>query len=128
MNSFKKRNSLSDCNCDIHGTVPDICDKDTGRCLCKDGYTGTLCANCIAGFYNTFSSPDCLPCNCSIIGSSSTACDALGKCSCLPNFAGRQCTQCSPGYFNYPECLRKLNSSQIFNILLIKEILFNLFF
>lgn len=84
--------------------MSEICDKEAGTCLCKDGYGGPRCDQCIPGYYNY---PDCVPCNCSTQGSVSTICDASGKCPCLNSFAGKQCTQCSAGYFNYPECLRK---------------------
>lgn len=59
---------------------------------------------CIPGYYNY---PDCVPCNCSILGSISTTCDVTGKCPCLNGFAGKQCTLCGAGYYKYPECLRK---------------------
>ncbi|XP_060809379.1 laminin subunit alpha [Amyelois transitella] len=47
----------------------------------------------------------CVPCNCSPTGSTSTSCSADGKCNCLVSFGGKQCAQCSPGYYKYPECL-----------------------
>lgn len=93
-----------DCNCDIQGTQGEICGKLSGHCLCKEGYGGPRCDQCLPGYYNY---PDCVPCNCSTLGSVSTICDVSGKCQCLPSFAGKQCTQCSAGYYAYPECLRK---------------------
>lgn len=92
----------SDCNCDSRGTLDEVCDKGNGQCLCREGYGGPRCDQCIPGYYNY---PDCVPCNCSGAGSVSTVCDVTGKCSCLPNFSGRQCTMCLPGYYQYPECL-----------------------
>lgn len=81
-----------------------ICDKETGKCLCKEGYGGERCDICIPKYYGY---PDCKPCNCSAVGSASTTCDPSGKCPCLHNFAGKTCEQCSPGYYKYPECLSK---------------------
>ncbi|CAG2053236.1 unnamed protein product [Timema podura] len=81
-----------------------ICDKQSGQCLCKEGYGGDRCDQCIAEYYGY---PDCKSCGCSEVGSASTVCDASGKCPCLYNFAGRTCDQCNPGYFKYPECLGK---------------------
>lgn len=91
-----------DCNCDVSGTLPGICDKASGQCLCKEGYGGDHCEQCIPGYYGY---PDCRPCNCSEVGSATKFCDTSGKCPCLSSFSGRTCEQCSPGYYKYPECL-----------------------
>lgn len=93
-----------DCNCDLQGTESDICDKGTGKCLCKEGYGGPRCDQCLPSY---FSYPECVKCNCSSVGSVSMTCDTSGKCPCLNNFAGKQCTQCSAGYYDYPQCLCK---------------------
>lgn len=105
--------SISDCNCDISGTEQAICDKETGRCICKEGYGGERCDMCILGYYDY---PDCKPCNCSKVGSHGSTCSTTGKCSCLSNYAGRTCEQCYPGYYNYPECKRKLPLTKISTI------------
>lgn len=95
-----------DCDCDLQGTLGEVCDKSSGQCLCKDGYETPRCDHCLPGFWNY---PQCEKCNCSTVGSASFACDAFtGKCPCLNNFAGKQCTQCSAGNYDYPQCLRKL--------------------
>lgn len=101
---------ILDCSCDRKGTTEEICDKESGKCLCKEGYGGERCDKCIPGYYGY---PDCKPCNCSSLGSSSTVCDISGKCVCLLNFVGRACDQCAPGYYKFPECLRK--SYKLFN-------------
>lgn len=108
---------ILDCNCDVKGTKDEICDKSSGRCICKAGYGGELCDQCSPGYYGY---PDCKPCNCSTIGSQATNCDINGKCHCLGNFGGRTCDSCSPGYYKYPECQRKycLINSNV-NILIV---------
>lgn len=92
------------CTCDKKGTLPEVCDKTNGQCLCKPGYGGPTCGQCIADFTGF---PDCKPCNCSLNGSAFTVCDVTGTCKCLSNFAGKLCDQCYPGYYQYPKCLRK---------------------
>ena len=92
------------CKCDTSGTLPEVCNKGTGQCLCKEGYDGERCDRCKPGYHGY---PNCRSCNCSDVGSSSFICDANGRCPCLANFAGRTCDQCRPGYYRFPECLRK---------------------
>lgn len=111
--------SLPDCDCDIQGTEEEICDKDNGQCICREGFGGPRCDQCLPGYYNY---PACKTCNCSATGSTAITCDNTGKCNCLTNFAGKQCTLCSAGYFSYPECLRK------FAIRLSRQNIFSIFF
>lgn len=114
---YKWRNHLfSDCNCDNRGTESEVCEKDNGKCLCKEGYGGARCDQCLAGYYGY---PNCKPCNCSTIGSSSIGCDVTGKCSCLANFASKTCDQCKSGYFNYPECTSEHQKSKLLKTKLI---------
>lgn len=86
----------------MQGTVSEVCSKESGQCICKDGFGGPRCDQCLPGYYNY---PNCEPCNCTATGSTSKTCDANGRCPCLSNFAGKQCTLCSPGYYDYPKCL-----------------------
>lgn len=101
---------FTDCNCDLIGSLPEVCNKTNGQCMCKEGYAGPRCDKCLHS-YNGY--PDCKPCGCSERGSATSICDASGKCPCLPSFAGRTCEQCSPGYYQYPEC--KCKSVYIIN-------------
>ncbi|RVE52213.1 hypothetical protein evm_003132 [Chilo suppressalis] len=99
--------SCKHCNCDVSGTQAAICDDISGQCICKTGFGGARCDQCLSGFYMDVRGRDrqCVPCDCSPTGSTSTSCSADGKCNCLANFGGKQCYQCSPGYYKYPECL-----------------------
>ena len=82
--------------------MDDICGKDDGQCLCKDGFGGERCDRCVPGW---FGFPDCQPCNCTDVGSGSEICDEVnGQCPCLSNYGGRTCDECSAGYFKYPDC------------------------
>lgn len=96
-------NSIVDCKCDLFGTEEEVCDKVTGSCLCKEGYGGPRCDQCLPRFYNF---PNCTSCNCSGSGSVQPICDQTGKCQCFSNYAGKQCTVCAPGFYQYPECLQ----------------------
>lgn len=46
-----------DCDCDLHGAVSDICDKDSGECSCKKGFSGSRCDKCVSSYYNY---PNCV--------------------------------------------------------------------
>ena len=39
------------CECDPTGSTLEMCDGDTGICLCKTGYGGSMCDRCDVGFY-----------------------------------------------------------------------------
>lgn len=96
------------CNCDMVGTTAEICDKDTSACICREGFGGARCDQCLPGYYGY---PGCQPCRCSERGSISPVCDANGQCRCLASFAGRTCDRCSPGHYKHPECVREYNST-----------------
>lgn len=40
------------CSCEIVGSVSPKCDKLTGQCSCKIGFTGLKCSQCSTGYYN----------------------------------------------------------------------------
>jgi laminin alpha 3/5 len=94
-----------DCGCKNEGTVEEICDKSTGKCLCKEGFGGSaICDVCEDGFFDY---PTCAPCECSEVGSSDEICEEDGQCPCRNNYGERQCNECSIGYYEYPECKGK---------------------
>lgn len=37
------------CNCDTSGTEPNICDDINGECICKSGFGGSRCDQCLSG-------------------------------------------------------------------------------
>eukprot|EP00058_Branchiostoma_floridae_P008083 XP_002593571.1 hypothetical protein BRAFLDRAFT_88482 [Branchiostoma floridae] len=79
-----------------------------GVCLsCRDNTTGTNCEQCDTLFYRNpevshQSSSACLPCECDLVGSSSSQCNMeTGQCPCKPGVGGRMCDVCLPGYYNF---------------------------
>lgn len=52
LKTAKNSNICKQCNCDPIGSKSTICDKLTGRCSCKIGYSGAKCNQCSIGYYN----------------------------------------------------------------------------
>ena len=50
------------------------------------------------GYFSESSAMRIAACGCSIIGSSSLACDFSGKCPCKVGYTGEKCDQCQSGY------------------------------
>lgn len=40
------------CDCDAEGTARDICNPNTGACICMENYAGPRCDVCNEGYYN----------------------------------------------------------------------------
>uniref|UniRef100_A0A8D2ISK6 Usherin n=1 Tax=Varanus komodoensis TaxID=61221 RepID=A0A8D2ISK6_VARKO len=95
-----KEDGCEPCQCDIYGSMNDLCNPSTGQCKCKENVKGLHCDICIDGFYGKDAS-GCKPCDCQMEGSvSGTMCDPkTGKCFCKPNFGERQCDTCIEGYY-----------------------------
>ena len=43
-------NIILACSCNHHGSKDDMCDRITGQCNCKDGYTAKICDECATGY------------------------------------------------------------------------------
>lgn len=94
------------CDCDREGTLDLNCNKETGQCVCRPGYTGIRCDQCDNGYHGDRM---CTMCNCDV-GTTEEICHkSNGTCICGSNFAGERCNECAPGFYNFPNCLRKLN-------------------
>ncbi|XP_025159598.1 laminin subunit alpha-1 isoform X2 [Harpegnathos saltator] len=78
------------------------CDQETGRCLeCRGNTEGWKCERCKEAHYGNPLELNCMPCDCSTLGSSSVQCDkTTGQCSCNSLFTGRDCSSCIEGYGN----------------------------
>ena len=46
------------CNCNLVGWNGDPC-VSSGKCTCKNGYTGAKCNSCSSGFYRLSSNQEC---------------------------------------------------------------------
>ncbi|XP_023422897.1 laminin subunit beta-3 [Cavia porcellus] len=49
------------CDCDFRGTENPGCDKVSGRCLCRPGFTGRRCDQCQRGYCDSY--PVCVACH-----------------------------------------------------------------
>lgn len=91
------------CDCNGHS---DICDSETGRCICQHNTTGDNCDQCVKGYYGNAlgGTPyDCKPCPCPNNG----ACmlingDTVICTECPVGYFGARCEQCSDGFYGDP--------------------------
>ncbi|KGL79776.1 Laminin subunit alpha-1, partial [Tinamus guttatus] len=98
------------CGCDPVGSLSPHCVKDEhhsdaqrgtwpGQCECREGYTGEKCDRCAFGYRGY---PDCLRCNCSLVGSINED-PCTEPCLCKENVEGENCDHCKPGFYNLQE-------------------------
>ncbi|KAK6480997.1 laminin subunit gamma-3-like [Huso huso] len=75
-----------------------------GHCVnCRDGTAGPNCERCKENFHRSSPKDACLPCNCSVVGSSSLQCGGDGNCICKLSVTGEKCDSCQPGYHSLTE-------------------------
>uniref|UniRef100_A0A8L8JDH0 Laminin subunit alpha-2 n=1 Tax=Heligmosomoides polygyrus TaxID=6339 RepID=A0A8L8JDH0_HELPZ len=91
------------CDCDLTGSVSDVCIRDDqsalsgqhpGDCVCKPGFGGRRCERCARGYRNY---PKCEPCPCNQAGSVNFDTCEEEKCQCKANVEGLYCDRCRPG-------------------------------
>uniref|UniRef100_A0A8C3DG64 Laminin subunit alpha-1 n=1 Tax=Corvus moneduloides TaxID=1196302 RepID=A0A8C3DG64_CORMO len=98
------------CGCDPFGSLSSVCVKDehhsdsqrgkgAGSCQCREGYAGEKCDRCAFGYRGY---PNCLRCNCSLIGSINED-PCTEPCLCKENVEGENCDLCKPGFYNLQE-------------------------
>ncbi|CAJ0828318.1 2106_t:CDS:10 [Entrophospora sp. SA101] len=68
-------------------------------CVCKNGFTGEKCDQCLPGFFG----PNCQACQTSCGDPTKFTCEdglsGSGACKCKDGFTGEKCDQCLPGFF-----------------------------
>ena len=83
------------------------CNRKTGECNCRDGYTGLTCDGTADGYCRIDDSSFHIPCDCDLAGTTDERCNKTScECFCKPNFTGEKCDQCAPGFHSFPYCLR----------------------
>ncbi|XP_060769556.1 laminin subunit alpha-2 [Neoarius graeffei] len=90
------------CECNVNGSVSEVCNKETGQCHCYQGVLGRTCDECTPGTHMQAGS-GCVPCHCNSFGSKSFDCSESGQCRCQPGVTGQKCDRCAPGHFNFQE-------------------------
>ncbi|XP_071494248.1 laminin subunit alpha-1-like [Diadema antillarum] len=93
-----------ECDCDPVGTEGSVnlCDKETGECICKENVMGVRCDQCQPGTFNLDQAnlDGCTPCDCDPGAAISGSCDPLtGACTCRQNVVGRACNDTEPGFY-----------------------------
>ncbi|RKP26020.1 hypothetical protein SYNPS1DRAFT_28263 [Syncephalis pseudoplumigaleata] len=89
------------CQCDKLGSLGSSCEKETGQCQCRPGFTGQRCDQCESGA-GIF--PSCSAgCDCSEQGMLKCF-SKLNVCQCREGYTGTKCDQCADGYTGYPHC------------------------
>ncbi|XP_061668188.1 laminin subunit alpha-2 [Syngnathoides biaculeatus] len=91
------------CRCHINGSVSEVCNKESGRCQCRENVVGRQCDDCMAQTFGLATGGQCVPCHCNSFGSKSFDCDENGQCRCQPGVTGPKCDRCSRGFFNFQE-------------------------
>ncbi|GFN92909.1 hypothetical protein PoB_001941500 [Plakobranchus ocellatus] len=92
------------CSCNPAGSEGSInlCDKITGRCICKANVEGDTCGSCKTATFNfQASNPDgCTPCDCDPGASTSEACNlSNGQCPCRTFIGTRDCSVPNENYY-----------------------------
>ncbi|XP_055381870.1 laminin subunit alpha-1 [Condylostylus longicornis] len=90
------------CDCFKEGSTSEVCDTQTGNCLCKPQYSDQKCDSCEIGYSNF--ELKCQPCDCNINGSLGEACDIItGACKCKTGVGGLKCDVCEDKFFGLSE-------------------------
>ncbi len=88
--------------CPVPGQV---CDQETGECICPPNTVGERCEDCAENSWNYNVWEGCQECQCNLEGANGLECDLYnGQCDCRPGYTGQKCDQCNLGHFDFPRC------------------------
>lgn len=91
------------CDCNKHA---DICESETGRCICQHNTAGDNCEFCARGYYGNAlggTPNDCHPCGCPEGGACIQLDEDIIMCvECPLGYTGNRCDSCADGYFGDP--------------------------
>ncbi|PVD22260.1 hypothetical protein C0Q70_18068 [Pomacea canaliculata] len=91
------------CECNGHS---DVCDVNTGRCICQHNTEGLNCERCARGFYGDArqgTPEDCIPCPCPNGGPCVQLSTGDVVCTeCEEGYGGNLCDVCLDGYHGDP--------------------------
>ena len=96
---------FSACDCHSPGGrgSKNYCEKNTGKCVCKENVEGHRCNTCKPQFYNlsALDPSGCRPCDCDPGGARSNICqsNSQGLCTCHNHIGGRDCRWPDTGFF-----------------------------
>uniref|UniRef100_A0A915E106 Uncharacterized protein n=1 Tax=Ditylenchus dipsaci TaxID=166011 RepID=A0A915E106_9BILA len=89
----------------VAATPSQVCDENTGDCVCPPHTQGAICERCASNAWNYHPYKGCELCDCNGVGADGQECDSnTGQCKCKAGYVGHKCGQCEAGYFNFPDC------------------------
>lgn len=94
---------VSDCRCNVTGSVNGSCFGITGQCTCRPGVMGSKCDKCMPLHFGFNSGTGCRPCNCDSLGAQNSTCNAdTGQCFCKVGIDAdsRTCSVCGDSFYN----------------------------
>ncbi|WAR17451.1 MEGF6-like protein [Mya arenaria] len=100
------------CTCNLKGSHGAKCDDITGRCHCREGYSGANCQHYVEACGPHEYGVDCKEtCTCNLKGSHGAKCDDItGRCHCREGYSGANCQHYVEAEANHPDNTVKSNT------------------
>ncbi|KAK7100839.1 laminin subunit alpha-like isoform X2 [Littorina saxatilis] len=101
------REGCQECTCFKPGTLTgsNVCNTESGQCMCKPDVGSRDCDTCRDGYFNLQQNNPfgCTNCMCNMGGSHTPVCNKMtGQCRCRPRVTGIKCDQPIKSHF-YPD-------------------------